>query len=97
MPTRSRSILRTLRQYRYRAYSGRERETTLEYQFNSEPPYPEVPKNIFSRTLFISDVAPVEIARQLTLIEFNLFSQVKVSRRCVLLRCVCVFSFSFYF
>jgi len=77
MPTRSRSILRTLRQYRYRAYSGRERETTLEYQFNSEPPYPEVPKNIFSRTLSISDVAPVEIARQLTLIEFNLFSQIK--------------------
>ncbi|KAL6041501.1 hypothetical protein QOT17_024907 [Balamuthia mandrillaris] len=47
------------------------------YQFSTVPPYPEVPKNLFSPKLSIWDVSDLEIARQLTIIEFNHFSKIK--------------------
>lgn len=42
--------------------------------FNTEP---IVPKNIFSSKLTLDDVAEIEIARQLTIMHFSLFSQIK--------------------
>lgn len=38
---------------------------------------PKVPKNIFSRDLTLSDISPMEIARQLTILEFEAFSKVQ--------------------
>lgn len=38
---------------------------------------PVVPKNIFSSKLVLDDVAEIEIARQLTIMHFSLFSQIK--------------------
>lgn len=49
---------------------------TKDYQFSELPPYPDVPKHIFSARLSIWDISDLEIARQLTLIEFALFSAI---------------------
>ncbi|KAF2074781.1 hypothetical protein CYY_003927 [Polysphondylium violaceum] len=45
--------------------------------FNERTPEPNVPKNIFSNRLEIYDIDEEEIARQLTLIEFNLYKKIK--------------------
>ncbi|KAJ5075568.1 ras guanine nucleotide exchange factor i-related [Anaeramoeba ignava] len=42
-------------------------------------PEPKVPKNIFNSSLSLLDVDEEEIARQLTLVEFDIFSQIKPS------------------
>ncbi|KAJ6242096.1 ras guanine nucleotide exchange factor i-related [Anaeramoeba flamelloides] len=42
-----------------------------------EIPEPKVPKNIFSPTLSIFDIDEIEVARQITLIDFEMFSQIK--------------------
>ncbi|KAJ6253035.1 ras guanine nucleotide exchange factor i-related [Anaeramoeba flamelloides] len=47
-------------------------ETSLQ-----EIPEPKVPKNIFSPTLSIFDIDEIEVARQITLIDFEIFSQIK--------------------
>ncbi|KAJ3450658.1 ras guanine nucleotide exchange factor i-related [Anaeramoeba flamelloides] len=41
------------------------------------PPEPKVPKNIFSKNLKLFDIDEIEIARQITLIDFEIFSQIK--------------------
>jgi len=46
------------------------------YVFGVNPPEPKVPKSIFSPAINFSQVDEVEIARQLTLIEFGIFSQI---------------------
>ncbi|KYR00579.1 Ras guanine nucleotide exchange factor [Tieghemostelium lacteum] len=46
-------------------------------QFKEAPPEPKVPKNIWSQTLDIFDIDEEEIARQLTLIDFEIFSSIK--------------------
>jgi len=46
------------------------------YVFGVNPPEPKVPKNIFSSSLNLTHIDEVEIARQLTLIEFEIFSQI---------------------
>jgi len=46
------------------------------YVFGVNPPEPKVPRNIFSPNLSLKDIDEVEIARQLTLIEYGLFSQI---------------------
>lgn len=47
--------------------------------FNEDPPEPKVPKNIFSLYLDLFDVDEEEIARQLTLIDFEIYSSIKMS------------------
>jgi hypothetical protein len=47
--------------------------------FPQLPPEPEVPRNICSPLLSLFDVPPLEIARQLTIIEFSRFRAIKVS------------------
>jgi hypothetical protein len=42
------------------------------------PPEPKVPKQIFSTGLNLNQVEEIEVARQLTLIEFNIFNQINV-------------------
>ena len=44
-----------------------------------EPSDPKVPDNIFSQNLFILDIGEEEIARQLTLIEFDVFKDISSS------------------
>jgi len=44
-----------------------------------DPPEPKVPKNIFSPTLTFDDIDEEEIARQLCLIDFTLYEQIKPS------------------
>ncbi|KYQ96804.1 Ras guanine nucleotide exchange factor [Tieghemostelium lacteum] len=46
---------------------------------SKDPPEPRVPKNIFSPTLTLDDVDEEEIARQLCLIDFALYEQIKSS------------------
>lgn len=41
-------------------------------------PDPKIPKNIFSPTLSLDDVDEEEIARQLTLIDFQLYDRIRV-------------------
>ncbi|KAJ3450892.1 ras guanine nucleotide exchange factor i-related [Anaeramoeba flamelloides] len=41
------------------------------------PPEPKVPKNIFNKNLSLFDIDELEIARQITLIDFEIFSQIK--------------------
>jgi hypothetical protein len=43
------------------------------------PPEPKVPKNIFSPTLTLDDVDEEEIARQLTLLEYEIYSVINAS------------------
>lgn len=47
-------------------------------QWNVEPPEPKIPKNIFSLYLDIFDVDEEEIARQMTLIDFEVYESIKV-------------------
>ncbi|KAJ6227905.1 ras guanine nucleotide exchange factor i-related [Anaeramoeba flamelloides] len=46
---------------------------------NVEMPEPKLPKNVFSPKLSLFDVDEEEIARQLTLIEFKIYSKIKPS------------------
>ena len=41
-------------------------------------PDPKVPKNIFSPTLKLDDIPKLEIARQMTLIDYHLFASISV-------------------
>lgn len=43
-----------------------------------DPPEPKIPKNIFSLYLDLFDVDEEEIARQMTLIDFEIYSSIKV-------------------
>ncbi|KAF2069090.1 hypothetical protein CYY_009588 [Polysphondylium violaceum] len=45
--------------------------------FNEKTPEPVVPKNIFSNNLQIYDIDEEEIARQLSLIEFDIYKKIK--------------------
>eukprot|EP01133_Synstelium_polycarpum_P008684 gene8684-10202_t len=45
--------------------------------FNDKTPEPMVPKNIFSQGLQIYDVEEEEVARQMTLIEFEIYKKIK--------------------
>jgi hypothetical protein len=47
--------------------------------FSEPPPEPKVPKNIFSPYLAVLDVDDEEIARQITLIDYEVFSSIKPS------------------
>jgi len=42
------------------------------------PPEPKVPKNIFSPLLTLADVDEEEIARQLTLLDFEMYNLIQV-------------------
>ncbi|GAM27522.1 hypothetical protein SAMD00019534_106980 [Acytostelium subglobosum LB1] len=44
--------------------------------YSTNPPDPKVPKNIFSPKLALSDIDDLEIARQLTLIEYKMFKSI---------------------
>ncbi|EFA81016.1 Ras guanine nucleotide exchange factor [Heterostelium album PN500] len=46
------------------------------YSTSSNPPEPKVPKNIFSPQLTLAHIDDLEIARQLTLIEYKLFRNI---------------------
>ncbi|KAJ3443945.1 ras guanine nucleotide exchange factor i-related [Anaeramoeba flamelloides] len=47
--------------------------------FYDLPPEPKLPKTIFSPKLNLFDVDPEEIARQITLIEYNIYEKIKPS------------------
>eukprot|EP01129_Flabellula_baltica_P006757 TRINITY_DN2571_c0_g1_i1.p1 TRINITY_DN2571_c0_g1~~TRINITY_DN2571_c0_g1_i1.p1 ORF type:complete len:654 (+),score=119.58 TRINITY_DN2571_c0_g1_i1:53-2014(+) len=49
----------------------------IDMTFSSSPPQPIIPKNIFLPSLSWLDIDPVELARQLTLIDFGYFRAVK--------------------
>lgn len=51
----------------------------VQFSFSVDPPRPIVPKNIFSPHLTWMDVEEEEIARQLTLIEFEYFYKIRTS------------------
>lgn len=51
----------------------------VQFSFSSDPPRPIVPKNIFSPHLRWDDVDEEELARQLTLIEFEFFYKIRTS------------------
>jgi hypothetical protein len=51
----------------------------VQFSFSVDPPRPIVPKNIFSPNLAWEDVDDEEIARQLTLIEFEYFYKIRAS------------------
>jgi len=55
---------------------GREDEH-VEKTFDSSPPAPFVPKNIFLPSLSWLDIDPIELARQLTLIDYGYFRTIK--------------------
>ena len=74
-PIMSKQILKVIR-LKQRTPNDKPK-TVSDFQFNAAPPYPEVPKNIFSQTLQIWDIPVLEIARQLTIIEFNLFAAIR--------------------
>eukprot|EP00026_Physarum_polycephalum_P002714 Phypoly_transcript_02722.p1 GENE.Phypoly_transcript_02722~~Phypoly_transcript_02722.p1 ORF type:complete len:821 (+),score=152.14 Phypoly_transcript_02722:35-2497(+) len=48
-------------------------------QWNVVPPDPKIPKNIFSLYLDLFDVDEEEIARQMTLIDFEIYESIKMS------------------
>lgn len=56
-----------------------EEEEKKAKKFNEDPPEPKVPKNIFSLYLDLFDVDEEEIARQMTLIDFEIYSSIKLS------------------
>jgi len=72
---KSEQILRILKQQQ--SGEASKQRKIVDYQFNTSAPQPEVPKNIFSRTLSFYDIGDLELARQLTIIEFDLFSVIK--------------------
>eukprot|EP01156_Anaeramoeba_ignava_P021511 Anaeramoba_ignava/c19193_g1_i2.p1 GENE.c19193_g1_i2~~c19193_g1_i2.p1 ORF type:complete len:535 (-),score=203.66 c19193_g1_i2:48-1652(-) len=53
-------------------------ESKIEH-FNENPPEPKVPKTIFSPKLSIFDIDEEEIARQLTIIDFEIFQKIQSS------------------
>jgi len=57
---------------------GEETYKTTNYTIIN-PPEPKVPKNIFSPTLQLKDIEEEEIARQLTIIDFNLYTSIQAS------------------
>ncbi|KAJ5078285.1 ras guanine nucleotide exchange factor i-related [Anaeramoeba ignava] len=59
------------------AHAGIKTDTTSEFDPQKIAPEPKVPKNIFSPTLSLFDVEAEEIARQLTLIDFSLYSSIR--------------------
>jgi hypothetical protein len=50
----------------------------LERIFAQAPPTPKVPRNLYSPNLNFFDIDDEEIARQITLIEYSMFGQIKV-------------------
>jgi hypothetical protein len=53
-------------------------EEERSFVYGVHPPEPKVPKNIFSTSLTLAGIDEVEVARQLTLIDFGIFSQIMV-------------------
>ncbi|KAF2068693.1 hypothetical protein CYY_009983, partial [Polysphondylium violaceum] len=49
---------------------------TTDSIYSSDPPEPKVPKNIFSPQLSLAHIDELEIARQMTLIEYRLFRNI---------------------
>jgi hypothetical protein len=47
--------------------------------FQEDPPEPKVPKSIFTLSLDLFDVDDEEIARQITLMDFEIYSSIKLS------------------
>ncbi|KAJ6254870.1 guanine nucleotide exchange factor [Anaeramoeba flamelloides] len=47
--------------------------------FKEKPPKPRLPKSIFSPHLKLSDIDELEVARQLTLLQFKLYSKLRTS------------------
>jgi len=62
---------------RQRQIEEGETEPEIQLMFNEWPPYPEIPKNLFSPNLEILDLSILEVARQLTIMEFHYFCKVK--------------------
>ncbi|KAJ3424532.1 ras guanine nucleotide exchange factor i-related [Anaeramoeba flamelloides] len=56
-----------------------ENDELKDYTFLDPPPDPKLPKNIFSPKLSLLDVPPEEIARQMTLLEFQIYERIKPS------------------
>ncbi|KAJ5078864.1 ras guanine nucleotide exchange factor i-related [Anaeramoeba ignava] len=71
------NIAKKLRDTVVKRQKGIDKKTIIHESENI--PEPKVPKNIFSTSLSLLDVEEEEVARQLTLIEFDLFSQIKPS------------------
>ncbi|KAJ6249389.1 ras guanine nucleotide exchange factor i-related [Anaeramoeba flamelloides] len=57
----------------------KEMNETKKFNFSQPPPDPILPKNVFSPKLSLFDVDEEEIARQLTLLEFDIYSKIKPS------------------
>ena len=53
-------------------------EPVIQHQFSKAAPYPEVPKNLFSPSLEVSHIGEIELARQFTILDFQLFAKIKV-------------------
>ncbi|GAM22778.1 hypothetical protein SAMD00019534_059530 [Acytostelium subglobosum LB1] len=54
-----------------------EKQPASKLKFNDKTPEPIVPRNIFSQNLSIYDIDEEEIARQMTLIEFEIYKRIK--------------------
>jgi hypothetical protein len=55
-----------------------EEDRSNTYVFGVNPPEPKVPRNIFTQFNF-ANIDEIEIARQMTLIAFQMFAQIVVS------------------
>ncbi|KAJ5074401.1 guanine nucleotide exchange factor [Anaeramoeba ignava] len=68
------TVLHILKTILSKKFQGTSNES--EY-LNMSLPEPKIPKNIFSPKLTLNDIDEEEIARQLTLYEFNIYKQIK--------------------
>ncbi|KAJ6254674.1 ras guanine nucleotide exchange factor i-related [Anaeramoeba flamelloides] len=57
--------------------SQKDSEQTNSTNYTKEAPEPKIPKNIFSKNLKLFDIDELEIARQISIIDFELFSKIK--------------------
>jgi len=59
------------------SYGGHSSSRIVQFSFSVDPPRPIVPKNVFSPNLTWEDVDEEELARQLTLIEFEYIYKIR--------------------